>query len=85
MGHPIPAGWPILREALMAICPVITVVEKASNKTIVINESDYDSSIHKQINEVASYATTDDRAGVRATPRGKKLTNVPRAAKKAKR
>jgi|TARA_R110000824_G_scaffold1386_9_gene7078 hypothetical protein len=85
MGHPIPAGWPILREALMAICPVIKVVEKNSNETIVINESDYDSSIHKQINEVAPRATIGERDGGRATAKGKESPDVRRAAKKVKR
>lgn len=69
----------------MAICPVITVVEKASNKMIVVNESDFDSNVHKRINEDAPRTTIDDRDNERVTTKGKKFTNVSRAAKKAKR
>ena len=69
----------------MSICAVITVLDRVSNTSIVINESDFDLALHKKSNEDAPRATSTDSDGGSVNSKRGKLLDAPRAARKYKR
>jgi len=68
----------------MSTCSTMTVVQLSSKQQIVINESDFDSSIHKRVSgahEDAPRATIELQGGVYVSP----SSTGTRTAKKRKR